>query len=220
MFIVIEGTDGSGKTTIAKRLVAEFEKGNEKVVHTRELGGCGLSEKIRRLVIENRDNDCNTDLMLAFAARNEHVTKVILPHLLADHVVISERFADSTFAYQVRGSGADEDLFHHLEAQISKILPPPLTIYLSIDPKLAHERMSLRNVELDKFEENDELLEDIDDAYNERIYADRERFIIIDASQTIEEMMAQIIPAVSARRDACTYGAFCKEEAKKYNIIG
>ena len=113
-FITFEGGEGSGKSTQAKLLYSSIKKTiNEKVFLTREPGGTKLSEKIRKLIVSktNYQIDPITELLLINASRNEHIKKVILPKLLNNYTIISDRFLDSTFAYQVSGHGLNEKIF-------------------------------------------------------------------------------------------------------------
>ena len=120
-FITFEGGEGSGKSTQAKLLYSSIKKTiNEKVFLTREPGGTKLSEKIRKLIVSktNYQIDPITELLLINASRNEHIKKVILPKLLNNYTIISDRFLDSTFAYQVSGHGLNEKIFDNFNNYI------------------------------------------------------------------------------------------------------
>ena len=142
-FITFEGGEGSGKSTQAKLLYSSIKKTtNEKVFLTREPGGTKLSEKIRKLIVSktNYQIDPITELLLINASRNEHIKKVILPKLLNNYTIISDRFLDSTFAYQVSGHGLNEKIFDNFNNYIIDGCLPYITFLIDISPTVGIER--------------------------------------------------------------------------------
>ena len=142
-FITFEGGEGSGKSTQAKLLYSSIKKTiNEKVFLTREPGGTKLSEKIRKLIVSktNYQIDPITELLLINVSRNEHIKKVILPKLLNNYTIISDRFLDSTFAYQVSGHGLNEKIFDNFNNYIIDGCLPYITFLIDISPTVGIER--------------------------------------------------------------------------------
>ena len=150
-FITFEGGEGSGKSTQAKLLYSSIKKiSNEKVFLTREPGGTKLSEKIRKLIVSktNYQIDPITELLLINASRNEHIKKVILPKLLNNYTIISDRFLDSTFAYQVSGHGLNEKIFDNFNNFIIDGCLPYITFLIDISPTVGIERsLKIKKIE-------------------------------------------------------------------------
>lgn len=159
MFVAVEGIDGSGKTSLCKVLREElpkrakfrgvdfYQKSSIKV--TREMGGSEVGSKIRDLVLNN-DMAVPTELMLVLADRMEHLDKVILPHLKAGYLVITDRYIHSTFAYQCGGKGVSQKAVGDI-LSITGVLMPNLVIYLDVPLSASRERMGGRL--LDRFED-------------------------------------------------------------------
>jgi len=152
-FITIEGVDGVGKTTTANALVKKLVSLGHEVVWTREPGGSELAESIRDLVLQPTltASTPETDLLLMFAARLDHLEKVIKPSLAKGKLVICERFTDSTYAYQVSAGGVSKTLFITLEQNLSGLIEPDLTLLLDAKLPVILERLGERKVN-DKFE--------------------------------------------------------------------
>lgn len=140
LFITLEGGEGSGKTTLAKKLQEWLESQGREVLLTREPGGSPLATEIRKLVLEKAHVPAKAELLLFLAARAEHVEELIKPALAKGNVVICDRYQDSTVAYQgyARGLGIVETM--RLSEFSTGNLLPQLTLYLDIDPKLGLER--------------------------------------------------------------------------------
>ena len=150
-FITFEGGEGSGKSTQAKLLYRLIKKtSNEKVFLTREPGGTKLSEKIRKLIVSktNYQIDPITELLLINASRNEHIKKVILPKLSNNYSIISDRFLDSTFAYQVSGHGLNEKIFDYFNNHIVNDCLPYITFLIDISPTVGIKRsLKIKKIE-------------------------------------------------------------------------
>ncbi|MDC0356976.1 dTMP kinase [Pelagibacteraceae bacterium] len=153
-FITFEGIEGSGKSTQIK-LLYKFLKENisKKIFLTREPGGTKISEKIRKLVIKdlNEENNPLTELFLLFAARAEHYD-LIKEKLKSGHIVLCDRYIDSTIAYQHFNGSIDLKLIHYLQKLIDKNIRPNLTILLDANPSISKKRMHLRAKKLDRFD--------------------------------------------------------------------
>jgi len=193
-FITIEGTEGVGKSTNVAFVREWISARQIPLVVTREPGGTPLAEEIRGMLLSRREELMNptAELLLAFAARAQHLDKVIKPALAEGKWVLSDRFTDSTYAYQGAGRGLDKDLILTLENIVQGDLRPDLTILLDIDVSIGLERARQRG-ELDRFEvETIAFFEKVRAGYHERVSADPDRFAIIDVSVPLENVKQQI----------------------------
>ena len=154
IFITFEGIEGSGKSTQIKLLYNFLKKNvSKKIFLTREPGGTKISEKIRKLVIKDLDDENNplTELFLLFAARAEHYD-LIKEKLSSGHIVLCDRYIDSTIAYQHFNGSIDLKLINYLQRLIDKNIGPNLTILLDANPSISKKRMLLRTKKLDRFD--------------------------------------------------------------------
>ena len=189
-FISFEGIDGAGKSThidaFANLLKQRFPE--REIVLTREPGGTELGEQLRQLLL-NAPMNLETEALLMFAARREHLVQIIEPALLAGKIVISDRFTDASFAYQGGGRGLSIDKLNVLEQwvqgkQNQTILQPNLTILFDLPGSIAEARRSKVRTP-DKFEQmNLDFFERVRQEYLRRAKADMNRFHIVDATQT------------------------------------
>lgn len=152
MFITFEGPEGCGKTTHSKKIKFFLEGIGKQVLLTQEPGGTQLGQKIRSLLL-NPENvlDETTEVYLFAADRSEHVTKIILPAIAEGKIVISDRYIDSTIAYQIGGRGLPEDQVRYLNMVSSKGVVPDLTILLDVSPEIGLVRAQQKNI-ADRFE--------------------------------------------------------------------
>ena len=191
-FISFEGIDGAGKSThiesFCKLLKARFP--NRKLVMTREPGGTPLGEQLRALLLDAPMN-LETEALLMFAARREHIAQVIEPALIAGQIVISDRFTDASFAYQGGGRGLSLEKLNDLERWVQRqpdgsLLQPNLTILFDLPGAVAEARRSKVRAP-DKFEKMDlDFFEKVRQEYLRRAKADPTRFHLVDATQTQE----------------------------------
>lgn len=146
LFISLEGGEGSGKTTLAKKLKQHFESMGKNVLLTREPGGVPLAENIRNLLVgpDVKDMDPVTETLLYAASRREHVNRVILPALESGHIVISDRYVDSSLVYQGRVRGVSWTKVYDINHLATKGIMPHLTLLLNVDPSVAQERITNR----------------------------------------------------------------------------
>lgn len=192
MFISFEGTEGVGKTTLIRRLFEYFQQQGKDVVLTREPGGTPLAEQIRSLLLsvnhdEKMSND--TELLLMYAARAQHIEAVILPALEAGKIVLCDRFTDSSFAYQCAGRGLSRDKLHLLNENFVAQMPD-LTFWLDAPIELGMTRAKERGA-LDRFEqEKITFFESVRSGFAEIHARDPERMKRLDATQTEEAVFA------------------------------
>ena len=197
-FITIEGTEGVGKTTNMAYVQQQLEAAGINVIVTREPGGTGIGEKIRELLLDARNNDLldDTELLMMFAARAQHIQQVIEPALKTGQWVLCDRFTDATYAYQGGGRGIDTDRIAMLETWVQGALRPDLVLLLDVPVKTGLSRASERSAP-DRFEqEQQSFFERVRQAYLDRADNDPQHYRIIDASQTLDAVQAQIKQAM------------------------
>lgn len=196
LFIVAEGVDGAGKSTHVKYLAKQIkEKYNREVVETREPGGTPLAEKLRSLILAKAEETISADaeVLLFNAARNIHVENLIKPSLAAGKVVISDRFSDSTFAYQC-AHGSDYDRIKKLTDWTLKGFVPDYTFFFFISPDEAKKRLGTRK-QKDRFDEEasgGDFVERTSSIFMRRMNEGKSKYIIIDSSKSIENTQMQI----------------------------
>jgi dTMP kinase len=191
-FITFEGIDGAGKSSQIAAAVALIQRRGPSVLQTREPGGTPLGEKLRELLL-HEPMHLETEALLMFAARKEHLAARIEPALAAGQWVVSDRFTDATYAYQVGGRGLDATRFAQLEAWVHPHLQPDLTLIFDLDPKEAARRLSGTGQAPDRFErEKADFFERVRAAYLARAAADPGRVRVIDASQTPDAIRLQV----------------------------
>lgn len=202
-FLTIEGTEGVGKSTNLA-FVRDWLSAREiEVVVTREPGGTPLAEEIRSLLLSKRSEavDETAELLMVFAARAQHLAQVIKPALARGAWVLSDRFTDATYAYQGGGRGLSKTTIEQLEQLVQGDLRPDLTLILDIEVELGLNRARARG-ELDRFEsETIEFFERVRAGYRQRASVAPERYALIDAGQTLEQVQADIDKVLSALLD-------------------
>jgi dTMP kinase len=186
-FITFEGLDGAGKTTHIAAAVRLIEGDGHRVVATREPGGTPLGERLRELVLHEQ-MALETEAMLMFAGRCEHLAAVIRPALAAGTWVVCDRFSDASFAYQGGGRGMSTERLAALERWVHGDLQPDLTLLFDLPPPLARERLSAARAP-DRFErETVDFQVRVREAYLARARESAGRIKVIDASQTIDRI--------------------------------
>jgi dTMP kinase len=197
-FITFEGIDGAGKSSHVEWL-AGLLRPRGLVVHvTREPGGTELGEKLRELLL-NTPMHLETETLLMFAARREHLAKLIEPALARGEWVVCDRFSDATYAYQGGGRGLDRAKFQQLEHWVHAHLQPDLTLLFDLPLEVARERIVLANRVLDRFEqERVDFHERVRQAYLERAHSAPGRMRIIDGQQSIEQIRKLLENIVSS----------------------
>lgn len=202
LFITLEGGEGAGKSTqlayLQHRLQQALDATGKTLHVTREPGGTALGEEIRTLLLDHRQAAmaADTELLLMFAARAQHLAEVIRPALAAGEWVLCDRFTDATYAYQGGGRGVDMARIAVLEDWVQGGLRPDLTLLLDLPVDMGMARAGQRG-DLDRFErEKIDFFEKVRHTYRERAAAEPERFRIIDAAQDIEQVQQQISAAL------------------------
>jgi len=194
MFITIEGGEGAGKSTSIEFIENYLKKAGKTVLVTREPGGTAVGEKLRGILLDAKQQniDASTELLLMFAARNQHIVEIIQPALDAGKWVICDRFTDATYAYQGGGRNINTQRIGILEDWVQGELRPDMTLLLDISVEAGLERARERNV-LDRFEQEEtEFFERVRACYLEMAAASPNRYRIIDAAQTIGLVQKQI----------------------------
>jgi len=189
LFITVEGIDGAGKSTHVRWLHDYFVGRGREVVTTREPGGTPLGEALRALLLDS-DHPMHpeTEALLMFAARREHLARVVVPALGKGAVVVSDRFTDATFAYQGGGRGVALAKLEALEKIVQDELQPDLTLLFDLPLAVARERAS-KTRSPDRFErEHVEFFERVRTGYMERMRAQPKRFRLVDATRSVAEV--------------------------------
>lgn len=191
LFITVEGIDGAGKSSHLEWLADHLRAAGRQVLLTREPGGTALGERLREMLLTTPMAP-QTELLLMAAARSEHLAQSIRPALARGWVVICDRFADSTYAYQGGGRGMDRAWILSLEAQVLEGLRPHRTYLFDLPAALAAERRAAARA-ADRFEAEDlAFFERVRQAYGERVEMDGGRFLVLDGKLTKEQLRWQI----------------------------
>ena len=206
-FITLEGIDGAGKTTHVAAITDWIAGRGHALVRTREPGGTPLGEKLRDLVLAE-DMLPATEALLMFAARSEHIGRVIAPALAAQRWVLSDRFSDASVAYQGGGRGLGTPRVEALEHWTHPGLTPDLTLLFDLDPGIAAQRVLHGRQQQDRFErEQIRFFEQVRAAYLGRARADPGRFCVLDATRPVGEVWQQIKAALEALEAGWSGGA-------------
>jgi len=195
-FITLEGMDGAGKSTHIPDIIKQLENKGLEVVSTREPGGTKLGEELRSLLL-NEAMHPETEALLMFAARKEHITKVIEPALDRGAWVISDRFTDATYAYQSGGRGVLAKKIIELEAWVQGNLQPDLTLLFDVPVEVSVARLANARAP-DKFErESEEFFTKIRNAYLDRAIMNPNRFCIINSNQALDDVKVEVKKIIS-----------------------
>lgn len=201
-FITFEGGEGAGKSTQVKRLAARLEAGGLEVVTTREPGGSPGAESIRDIVLRGDADRWSpvTETLLMYAARRDHIERVIQPALGRGAWVVCDRFADSTRAYQGAAGGTDPGLISALETYILEEVRPDLTLVFDLPPEIGLARAHARAGAEMRFESKGMAFHArLRDGFRAIAAAEPERCAVIDASQAIDAVEAAVWAAVAER---------------------
>ena len=198
LFITFEGPEGAGKSTNLKVFAQALREGGCDPLVTREPGGTPLAERIREVLLSLHEEPmhADTELLLMFAARAQHLNNLIRPALTDGRVVISDRFTDATYAYQGGGRGIDMQRIAALENWVQGELRPDLVILFDVPVELGLARARARS-ELDRFErEQQAFFEAVRTTYLARAAAQPQRYRIIDASGGLDAVRAAMQPVI------------------------
>ncbi len=193
-FITLEGGEGAGKSSNLEHIRRRLLEAGKDVVFTREPGGTPLGEAIRSLLLDHRQTAMadDTELLLMFAARAQHLAECIVPALDSGKWVLCDRFTDASYAYQGYGRGIPVERIGQLEAWVQGTLRPDLTLLLDLPVELGLQRAGQRS-EPDRFErEKLEFFQRVRAGYLERAAQEPLRFRVIDAGQPLAAVQSQI----------------------------
>ncbi len=190
-FISFEGVDGAGKSTHIDAACDWLRARGHTVISTREPGGTPLGEQLRELLLHEAMH-LETEALLMFAARREHIAQVIAPVLARGDWVVSDRFTDATFAYQGGGRGLSSAKLEALEHWVHADLQPDMTLLFDVPLAVARERLN-RSAALDKFEqEKDDFFTRVRDAYLQRAAQCPARVKVVDATHSVAQVWQQV----------------------------
>ncbi|KPW63559.1 dTMP kinase [Pseudomonas amygdali] len=194
LFITLEGPEGAGKSTNREYLAAQLRAQGVQVLLTREPGGTPLAERIRELLLAPSDEamSADTELLLVFAARAQHLAEVIRPALARGEVVLCDRFTDATYAYQGGGRGLSQQRIAVLEEFVQGDLRPDLTLVFDLPVEIGLSRAAARG-RLDRFEQEGRVFFDaVRSTYLQRAKADPARYRLVDAAQPLADVQASL----------------------------
>jgi dTMP kinase len=201
LFIAFEGGDGAGKSTQAARLAEALESRGLTVLRTREPGGTPVGEKLRSLVLDHGHGhiDAHTEALIFAASRAAHAAQVIRPALERGEVVLTDRYIDSSVAYQGAGRDLGEDAVKSLNEWATSGLQPHLTVLLDVDPAMGRQRRTAGNAAEDRLEsEADEFHSRIRKAFLELAGRRSESYLVLPAHLPIGELASTILARVDA----------------------
>jgi len=196
-FITLEGMDGAGKSTHIPDIIKLLEIKGVEVISTREPGGTALGEQLRTLLL-NEPMHPETETLLMFAARREHINQIIEPALARGAWVLSDRFTDATYAYQSGGRGVLAKKVVELESWVQGGLQPDLTLLFDVPVEVSAARLASARTP-DKFErESVEFFTKIRNAYLDRALNNPNRFRIINSNQALENVKVEVKNVISS----------------------
>lgn len=207
MFVTIEGPEGSGKSSVTKEVVKLLEKDGETVVLTREPGGTPIAEEIRNVILDKKNTamDSMTEALLYAASRRQHLVEKVWPLSKEGKIVISDRFLDSSLAYQggARGLGIDKVL--SLNQYATDGFYPDLTLLFDVDPRIGLARIAANNnrevnrLDLEKIEFHDSVRK----TFLQLAERFSDRYVVLDASKPFDEVVQDAYNAVKAKLASC-----------------
>lgn len=205
LFITLEGPEGAGKSTNREYLADRLREQGVDVLLTREPGGTPLAERIRELLLDPSDEPmaADTELLLVFAARAQHLQQVIRPALAKGSVVLCDRFTDATYAYQGGGRGLSIERIAQLEQFVQGELRPDLTLIFDLPVEVGLARAAARG-RLDRFEQEGRgFFEAVRQAYLQRAAQAPQRYRVLDAGQSLAQVQADIDALLPSLLEAC-----------------
>ena len=200
LFITIEGPEGSGKTTVAKKVVEQLENEGYKVLYTREPGGVGIAEKIRDIILDvnNTNLDPRSEALLYAASRRQHLIEKVVPALNNGYIVICDRFVDSSLAYQGHARGIGIDEIYNINLFAIDTMFPDMTILLNIDPEVGLARiMANRQDEVNRLDlEGMNFHKLVHEGYEIIKEKYTERFTLVDGNDTPEVVFNNVYKVI------------------------
>lgn len=201
LFVTLEGGDGSGKTTLLESLYTHLKQEGHDCIKTRAPGGTALGQKIRHLLLDQNKMTLSqrAEILLFLADRAQHVDEVILPALQSNQIVLCDRFNDSTIAYQGGARGLGEDRVKELCSFACNSIQPDLTFYLDLDPQIGFQRCKKAGMKKDRIESEPLTFhQKIRATFHEIASLEKQRFRLIDAHRSKEEVLKQALLYLSA----------------------
>lgn len=205
--VVFDGSNGAGKTTVIKAVEQYLIDKGLDVIQTREPGGTPIGEKIRDVILDPQTPEMSfmTELMLFGAARAQHIEEKIVPALAQGKIVISDRFDAATFSFQHYARGIDLATIKQINDLALNGFSPQMNIILDLDPKEGMKRVHSRGEQLDRLEvEKEAFLIKARNGYLQQAQDSPEMFTVIDASQSKEMVLADVIAVIDALLDKCS----------------
>ncbi len=199
MFITFEGGEGAGKTTLIQRLYEELKRQGKKVLTTRAPGGTKIGTQVREMLLHKEHMSGRCELLLFMADRAQHVDEVILPALQSGHIVLCDRFNDSTLAYQAGARGFPSDYVSQLCLFATNQLQPDLTLYLDLDPEkgLARVKRSKDRIEQEALSFHQKIRA----TYLEIAKKEPNRFHVLDASKSPDAVFTEALALLPLNRE-------------------
>lgn len=202
-FITFEGPDGAGKTTVISEVVKALQaQTSREILVTREPGGSKIAESIRDIILDpaNTEMDDKTEALLYAASRAQHVSEIINPALTAGKIVISDRFVDSSLAYQGKGRGLGIDEVAQINAFATGHLEPQLTVFLDIEPEIGLERISKERAGQEDRLEQEKLAfhQLVYRGYQEVVKAHPDRIKVVDARQDLSQVVKASVKLIKS----------------------
>ena len=199
LFITLEGIEGAGKSTMVNFIEDFLTKHGHDVIKTREPGGTKIGEQIRDILLKNENSSLtpDTELLLMFAARAQHIKEVIRPALSSGKTILCDRFIDATYAYQGGGRGIDVLRINILEKWVQSNLTPDLTLLFDLDVSVGIARTKKRS-KADRFEqEKSVFFENVRSCYLKRAKNEPNRFCIINSALPMKKVEDEIVAILS-----------------------
>lgn len=200
--ITLEGGEGAGKSTAVSAVQGWLQARGRTVCLTREPGGTAAAERVRDILLDPASGDLDpmTELLLMFAARSENIAHIIRPALERGEDVICDRFTDASRAYQGAGRGLGSEPVEQLAGLVHATLWPDLTLLLDVPVAIGLERIGRRGGGRDRFEQNQvAFLERVRQSYLEQAHKEPERFVVVDASLSLDSVREQIEAGLEER---------------------
>ena len=194
LFITVEGVEGAGKSTQLSLILKKLESAGIEIISTREPGGTPFAESVRELLLANREEQVDqiTEMLLMFAARSQHLSQLIKPAIAEGKWVVCDRFTDATYAYQGGGRNLGFELVSQLEQLVQGDFRPDKTFYLDLPVEQGMQRVVARGKK-DRFEREElEFFEKVRSAYLRLVESNPERYVVIDASQSVEAVQEDL----------------------------
>ncbi len=204
-FIILEGSEGAGKSTNLQFIADWLQQQSQQVLTTREPGGTEIGEAIRGILLDTRFTEMTpeTELLLMFAARNQHIQQKIRPALEAGQWVISDRFTDASYAYQGGARGLPFERIEQIEQWVQQGFQPDLVFVFDLPVEVGMERVRQRGAATDRFEQEQmAFFERVRQAYLLRAAQHPERYCVLDASQPLAVVQQQIVERLQQLMDS------------------